>query len=148
MSGDAVMYEKELAYLNESEKNLDKSLIQNRRTRYSAEEIKELLELYPGIPQEYLAYLQEVGEGSFRSEFCTIFGDPMLVTDFLDDSLHEFLPDDADTTLLQFGVDLDGNPLVFLLENNWTIGTLYHDDLDVDESGQSFREFISALILG
>lgn len=143
------MYEKELAGLNEAEKTLDKSLVQNQRTRYSAEELAELRERYPGIPEEYLAYLQEVGEGSFRAQFCTIFGDPMQVTDYLDDALHEFLPENADSELLQFGIDFAGNPLVFLLEDNWTVGTLYQEDLgEVEESGQSFREFISALILG
>lgn len=140
------MFEKEIEALKILEKDLDKNLIQNQRKAYSKNQIEEIKEQFPNIPEEYLKYLSEVGEGSFRDEFCTVFGELIEVEDFFDESLHEYL--DFEEEVLQFGCDFSGNALIFLVNENWQVGIIYHDDLGmVEKTELNFREFISERIL-
>lgn len=140
------MYEQIITRLNREEQHLDRSLIQHQRERYSAEQLENLRQEYPGIPEEYLAYLSEIGEGGILDELFTIFGEPVAPEELLDESLHEFL--DEETKLLQFGTTHAGIALVFLPEEGWEVGFLYHDDLaEVERTEMTFREFIHDRVL-
>lgn len=136
-----------MEFLKTAEEHLDKTLIQNVRKIYSKNEIENIEKQYLNIPEEYLIYLSQIGEGGFREEFCTVFGDLIEVEDFFDEDLHEYL--DFEEEVLQFGCDFSGNALVFLIDEGWEVGILYHDDLGViEKTGQKFKEFISKMIMG
>lgn len=136
-----------MEFLKAAEEHLDKTLIQNVRKIYSKDEIENIQKQYSNIPEEYLIYLSQIGEGAFREEFCTVFGDLIEVEDFFDEALHEYL--DLEEEVLQFGCDFSGNALVFLIDEGWEVGILYHDDLGViEKTGQKFKEFISKMIMG
>lgn len=140
------MYEKEIQALNMAEEGLDKSLIQHQRTLYGKARIDELRQSRPGIPEDYLSYLAEVGAGGIRNELFTIFGEPMEVEEFFEEELHEFL--DSDEMVLLFGCDASGNGLLFLTDEEWQVGIIYLDDLgEIVETEQDFRSFISEAIL-
>ena len=140
------MYKKEMEFLKTAEEHLDKTLIQNVRKVYSKDEIENIQKQYPNIPEEYLIYLSQIGEGGFREEFCTVFGDLIEVEDYFDEDLHEYL--DFEEEVLQFGCDFSGNALVFLIDEGWEVGIIYHDDLgDIEKTGQKFKEFISKMIM-
>lgn len=141
------MYKMEIEFLKTAEKHLDKTLIQNQRKLYTKDQIQDIQKQYPSIPDEYLIYLSQIGEGSFLEEFCTVFGDLIEVEDFFDEALHDYL--DFEEEVLQFGCDFSGNAFVFLTEEEWEVGVLYHDDLGViEKTGEKFREFISKKIMG
>lgn len=140
------MYEQEIQALQIQEKDVDLTLVQHRRTLYTEKQIEELRQKFVGIPETYLAYLTEVGEGSFRDEYLTIFGELLELEDFFDEALHEFI-DDSERMLL-FGCDYAGNGLVFLVEEGWQVGILYQDDLgEVEWTDQDFKTYISEIIL-
>lgn len=141
------MYEKEIEFLRTSEEHLDKTLVQNQRQIYTKDQIENIQKQFPNIPNEYLKYLSQIGEGSFLEELCTVFGDLIEVEDFFDETLHEYL--DYEEEVLQFGCDFSGNALVFLIEKEWNVGVIYHDDLGIiEKTGQNFKEFISEKIMG
>lgn len=67
--------------------------------------------------------------------------------DFFDEALQEYL--DFEEEVLQFGCDFSGNAFVFLIDEEWEVGIVYHDDLGViEKTGEKFKEFISKMIRG
>lgn len=140
------MYEKEIEALSDAEKDLDKTKIEYHRTLHSELQLQELRQRFHGIPEDYLTYLAEVGEGSIGDELYTVFGELMDAEDFFDEQLHEFL--DFDESVLLFGCDFSGNGLIFLPDEDWMVGIIYHDDMgEVERTEKDFRSYISEVIL-
>lgn len=139
-------YEKEIEFLKSIERlDTPLTLDQNKRELYSKKQIEELRKEHHQIPEEYLEYLSEIGAGSFREEFCTIFGELCEIEDFYDESLLEFL--DFKERVVQFGCDPSGKALVFLIDENWEVGEIWDDDLgSVDRTGKAFYDYICEVI--
>jgi hypothetical protein len=141
-----VRYEKELEELKYIDKlDVQLTLHKEERELYAKKQIEELRKEYPQIPEEYLEYLLEIGAGSFRNEFCTIFGDLCELDEFYDESLLEFL--DFEERVLQFGCDPSNKALVFLIDEDWKVGEIWDDDLgNIDKTGKTFYEYICEVI--
>lgn len=139
-------YQKEIEFLKSIERlDAPLTLYQNKREMYSKKQIEELRKEYPKIPEEYLEYLSEIGAGSFREEFCTIFGELCEIEDFYDENLLEFL--EFEERVLQFGCDPSGKALVFLIDENWEVGEIWDDDLStIERTGKTFYDYICEVI--
>ncbi|MGH4124404.1 MAG: hypothetical protein ACREV6_15885 [Clostridium sp.] len=139
-------YEREIEFLKSIERlDTPQTLFQNKREVYSKKQIEELQKEHPQIPEEYLEYLSEIGAGSFREEFCTIFGELYEIEDFYDESLLEFL--EFEERILQFGCDPSGKALVFLIDENWEVGEIWDDDLStIERMGKTFYHYICEAI--
>lgn len=112
-------YFMEKAFLLKVEESNNK---QNDRILFDDNQISELKFQYPGIPEDYLDYLKEIGEGSFRecqfsvrgwlARIKSIFGDEYAI---------------SDKNLLFFGDNFSGDLAGFDIDNNWELIEFWHD---------------------
>lgn len=102
----------------------------------------EIRAKFPGIPEDYLAYLQKIGAGSFLSCSYAIYSSPIRPEDVFG-SRDPSWPDN----LLVFGDNFCGDLGVFEPSSGWAVGELWHDDRTIMRSEKSFSEFIETLII-
>ena len=134
-------YEDVLRFLAKCEDSSEAQM--NARNKYDPKRIQEVVHEYAGIPQDYVAYLAEVGAGAFRE--CQY----VVYDGFID-------PDeifDAETAatfgkrVLCFGDNFSGDPAGFLPDEDWNVVELWHDSLESFEPNQTFGEFIREKML-
>jgi hypothetical protein len=65
-------YDHVIAFLSKVED--PKQAKMNTRKRFTARQLDKLRKQFPGIPEDYLDYLREVGAGSFRECQFTVYG--------------------------------------------------------------------------
>ena len=118
---------------------------ENIRTLLSPEEISKIKLEYPLIPQEYLSYLEEVGSGSFRECQYMVYNNLMEPEFFFGEGITSKLG----KKILCFGDNFSGDPAGFLPDENWKIVVIWHDDLSINYTNQTFSEFIrKAMCMG
>ena len=89
------------------------------------------------MPEEFKAYLREIGAGSFRQ--CSFVVQGWLMT--LDNVFDVDLLPEAET-MLAFGDDFCGDHYGFLPERDWVVVNWCHVTGEITEEGPSFRAFI------
>jgi hypothetical protein len=103
--------------------------------------IDDLRASFPGIPEDYLAYLQGIGSGSLLSCSYTIYSVPIKPVEVF--GVHdEAWPED----MIAFGDNFSGDLGVFEPSSGWAVGELWHEDRSIVRSDKTFAEFMEALI--
>ena len=134
------MYEEELRFLKEHE---DPGEVTNKhRERLSAQEIAALRAKLPGIPEDYLTYLMEVGHGTFRE--CQFGVWPH--GEFLESALSGYEGDELER-YVAFGHNFAGDTSVFDSKANYRVMEYWHSSRDFFDTGKTFREYIRACML-
>jgi hypothetical protein len=117
----------------------------NRRNPISARDAASLREQYPGVPDDYIAYLREVGWGSFRESQFMLYSSLGTPDEILGEGVFDWLS--PETHVLCFGDDFSGNLSGFLPDKKWAIVELLHDVQDTYAIEQSFGEYIREKML-
>jgi hypothetical protein len=110
---------------------------QNKRTLVTTGKLNELKAKYPGLPNEYLAYLKNIGWGDFRQCGYMIYSGPITLDSI---RLKEAYP--LKEKVIFFGDNFSGDMAGFNLDNNYSIVELWHESGDLHETTLSFRKFI------
>ncbi|KQO14706.1 SMI1/KNR4 family protein [Paenibacillus sp. Leaf72] len=124
-----------------------KSLIRDNASSHSFEalseaEIKRELEV-EGIPEDYIAFLREVGYGTVNRNDFNFYSGLVEVDEILghlyDEDSHPELKD-----VLLFGDNFAGDAVGFLITDNWAIVEIWHDDnLSINPREEAtFEEFV------
>lgn len=134
------MYEVELAFLAKVEDPTDRT---NIRTRLDANAVERIRAAFPGIAEEYLAYLQEIGPGSVRECQYMIYEAP-----FWCDQEPQFSSFNSHgTRLLVIGDNFSGDLFVLDAEHQYRVAELLHETMEVSQSDFGFQEFIREQML-
>jgi hypothetical protein len=105
------------------------------------EAIDDLRAKYPGIPEDYLAYLQRIGSGSLLSCSYAIYSAPIKPEKVFGDHDGSW-PED----LIAFGDNFSGDLGVFEPSSGWAVGELWHEDRSIVRSDKSFAAFMEEII--
>ena len=98
----------------------------NSRKRLTATEARKLKSKHPGVPDDFLAYLREVGAGAFRECQFTVYGFLGAPDEILGKGV--LLRKDPSIPVLCFGDNFSGDLSGFLPEEDWAVVELWHDD--------------------
>ena len=112
----------------------------NRRKAVSAQVVVSLRRRFPGIPDEYIAYLREVGWGSFRECQFMVYSDPGTPDEILGEGVFYWLS--KKTRVLCFGDNFSGDLSGFLPDKKWAVVELWHDSREIYRVKKPFGEYI------
>jgi hypothetical protein len=117
----------------------------NSRRRLTARQAERLRSDFPGVPEEFIAYLREVGAGSFRECQFMIYG--MLGTP--DQILGQGVMPQQDPTvrILCFGDNYSGNLSGFLPDQRWAVAELWHGSGTLSRVKKPFGKYIRERML-
>ncbi len=108
------------------------------RCRHTPDEVGRLRDRYPGIPEDYLDYLAEVGDGG--NEYAVYNG---LVGP---EDIFGSRADAFGKRLLCFGDNFMGDVGAFLPDEGWAVVELVHEDMSICPTEQSFAQFIRSVM--
>ena len=137
------MYEQEVEFLSSVEDEVD---VSNQRDLFSKSECLKLKEKFPNIPDEYLAYLQEIGAGTAREQQYDIYADPALNNE--DERFSWYQPIDfKDKVYLVIWDDFSGNLYALDINNKYTPVLLDHECMEEFPFKGSIRYFFREMML-
>lgn len=116
----------------------------NSRKRLTSRQIESLRRKFPGVPGTYLAYLSEVGWGSFRECQFMIYSRPGTPEGILGKGIFT-LADDVE--VLCFGDNFSGDLSGFLPKQRWAIVELWHDSGTIYPVKKPFGTYIREQML-
>ena len=93
----------------------------NKRTPLSAGEVTQLRRRHPGIPEDYLDYLRQVGWGPFRESQFMVFGEPLTARQLFGERIAGGASQHQ--RVLLFGDDFSETFAGFLPDADWSIVT-------------------------
>lgn len=128
------MYQMEAAFLAKVESALDRS---NRRNRLDLGAIDRIRQTFPGIPDDYLAYLQEIGPGSVRECQYMIYDAP-----FRCDEDPFSLVNTGGRNLLIIGDNFAGDLFVFDADHDYRMSEYIHETEEILPCSVGFKEFV------
>jgi hypothetical protein len=117
----------------------------NQRDIYSPQKVAALRRQFPGVPEDFLAYLREVGAGNFRECQFKVYGALCTPDELLGKGVFDWL--DPRTHVLCFGDNFSGDLSGFLPEQDWEVVELWHDSGRVHRVGKSFAQYIRTQML-
>jgi hypothetical protein len=145
------MYEDVIDFLARVENPEEKQM--NTRRRFTSAEAEEMRRDFPGVPDDFVAYLCEVGGGCFRECQFTVYGWLATPVDILGEGAGLKDPD-SKAYFLSFGDDFCGNMSGFLPNEKWSLAealriTLYGcpNVATLDRVDESFGQYIRKQIL-
>jgi hypothetical protein len=102
-----------------------------------AKKLQVLRARHPGIPEDYLEFLTEVGWGTFGEVYFSVYSGPIDAEDVYD-------PETAARfkTLLILGDDCAGCNIAFDTMRSWAIVEIESATMEVDLVAKTFEEFI------
>jgi hypothetical protein len=129
------MYEEEVAFLAAVEDPTERA---NKRQPLDSGAVERIRHEFPSIPEDYLAYLREIGPGSAREcQYGT--HEPMWCHEEPVFSWFEA----GGRKLLVFGHNFSGDLFAFDAEHNYRVIELLHEDMEVWPFKRGgFKEFI------
>lgn len=134
------MYENELRFLESHEDLEDET--NGQRSVFSVEEMDKLLREYPSLPEEYIAYLIEVGAGPFRECQYEVFDAPCYFEELYEVGF-EFEP----KRYIAFGHNFSGDTSVFDAKQGFEVLDFWHDSFEFYAKNMSFKAFIKEKML-
>jgi hypothetical protein len=138
--GRASMYEEEVAFLAAVEKRAE----MNRRRLLDAAAVERIREAFPGVPEDYLAYLREIGRGAARECQYAIYEFPAWCDE--EPALSWF--ESNGRKLLVFGDNFSGDLFAFDAEHNYRVVELLHENMGVWPFKRGgFKEFVREQML-
>ena len=117
------MYEEEVAFLAAVENRADKA---NQRRLLDAAAVERIREEFPGIPEDYLAYLREIGSGTVRE--CQY---QVHKPDWCHEEPLFSWFETRGRKLLVIGHDYSGNLFAFDAKHNYRVVELLHESMEV-----------------
>lgn len=133
-------YKDEINFLLRTEDSNDPS---NQRNKIADIGLDELKLNNLNIPIDYLIYLQEIGEGSFREGQFKVFG---YLLSFDDIGLGGIY--DTPDNIKIFGDNFSGDFACFDLSSNKNeVIEFWHDSEELYYTGKAFREYIREQML-
>ena len=109
----------------------------NQRKLLSAADLSSLQKRNPGIPEDYLSFLTQIGWGSFRESTYRVYSGFVLAEEILPGLKTEY-------EILCFGDDFGGDPAGFIPSQNWKLVEIFHEDFHIHcDEDQTFTEFIA-----
>jgi hypothetical protein len=117
----------------------------NTRKRLTAREVNQLRREYPGVPEDFLAYLSEVGAGLFRECQYTVYGFLGTPNEILGEGVLELK--EPSIRVLCFGDNFSGDMAGFLPEKRWAVVEVWHDDGIPCRVKKPFRSYIKEKML-
>ncbi|MBF7092633.1 SMI1/KNR4 family protein [Flavobacterium sp. ALJ2] len=133
-------FEKEINFLLQNE---NKDFAINEKIRATNQEILELKNEYPNIPNDFLEYLLEIGSGNIMESQFKVMN---KLFDFNDLGLEDIydLPDN----IKLFGDNFSGDFSGFNIDNNIDeVIEFWHDSNEIYYTGKTFREYIREKML-
>lgn len=115
----------------------------NQRTTFTADELQAIRTKYPGVPDDYLDYLAEVGQGAFRECQYAVYGGFTRPDEVFDAESAASLG----KRVLCFGDNFSGDLGGFLPDEDWKVVEIWHDSMTIYETNQSFEAFIRQQML-
>jgi hypothetical protein len=135
------MYEEEIAFLAGVENRSDPTY--GRRKPLDPAALERIRRAFPGIPEDYLSYLGEIGWGTTRECKYMIYQGPR----WCHEDFNWFESDDR--KLLVVGDDFSGNLYALAADENYRIVLLLHETMEVLPVRGTFRQFIrQEMLLG
>lgn len=129
-----LLFEEEIVFLNKQNET-------HRRTKMPLEKIVMIEERYPGIPQAYLNYLYEIGNGEVFSQALNFFGGPVTLQDL---SLEEDFPDGKQCIFI--ATEWSGVMVGFDPASDFALIELDPEIGRIKQTGKSFKEMIRELL--
>jgi|SRR6218665_3648289 len=125
-------------------KNIEsKNAEQNKREIATKDQIEKLLTEYPNIPQDFIAYLQEIGWGSFRE---SQFNITSTLFDLDDLGLSDHY--DLKSNVCFFGDNFCGDFSGFDFDrNDGTVVEFWHESGELYYTNKSFQTYIREQML-
>lgn len=117
----------------------------NARERLTARQVAALRRRFPGVPEEFLAYLREVGAGAFRECQFTVYGSLGTPDEILGEGV--LYRREPSVRVLCFGDNFGGDVSGFLPENRWAVAELWHDNGTLYRVEKPFGEYIRERML-
>ena len=134
------MYEEEVAFLAAVE---DRAEVSNRRGLLDAAAVERIREAFPGVPEDYLAYLREIGPGSVRE--CQ-YGIHKPIWCHEEPAFSWF--ETRGRKLLVFGHNFSGDMFAFDAKHNYRVVELLHETMEVWPFKRGgFKEFVRERML-
>ena len=134
------MYEEEIKFLKMVEDPSDEN---NKRDLLSEDECSSLKSKYQGLPEEYTAYLMEIGAGSARKDQYMIYSLPTLCHEDNDFSWYET----KGVNYLVIGDDFAGNLYAFNIDEGYIPVLLDHECMDEFIHQGSKKSFFRKMML-
>ncbi|WPC39571.1 hypothetical protein [Clostridium sp. JS66] len=134
-------YKEEISFLEKVEDKKEYEM--NSREKWTDAQIKELVDQYLCIPQDYLDYLKEIGTGSFRECQFVVHGALETIEDLTGYDLYDL----EDKKFLVFGDNFSGDFSGFLIEEEWKVAEFWHDCEELHVCGQTFQQYIREQML-
>ena len=134
------MFEYEAEFLQSKEDLEDDT--NGQRVYFTEEEVQKLLGEYPGLPEDYITYLKEIGAGPFRECQYEVFDMPCYFED-LYDAGYEFEP----KRYIAFGHNFSGDTSVFDSKKGFKILDFWHDSFEFYNKNLSFKSYIREKML-
>jgi hypothetical protein len=132
-------YDDAVAFLERVEDASSEEL-NSHRERFTARQIDEIREQFPGIPEDFLAYLSEIGSGPFRECQFTVYAALTPAEEIFEEGLLDReLPAPR---FLCFGDDFAGAYSGFLPEHGWAVAELWLEDRTTYQDVSTFGEYI------
>lgn len=133
-------FEKALNFL---EKNENKDNAINDKIKATSQEILDLKNKYPNIPDEFLEYLSEIGSGNIMESQFKIMN---KLFDFTDLGLEDIY--DLSENIKLFGDNYSGDFAGFdILNNKDEVIEFWHDSNEIYYTGKTFREYMREKML-
>jgi hypothetical protein len=117
----------------------------NSRTRLDARQASKLRGDFPGVPEEFVAYLQEVGAGAFRECQFAVYGFLGTPDQILGEGV--LFRQDPSIQVLCFGDNFSGDLSGFRPEESWAVVELWHDDGTLWPVKKPFGKYIREKML-
>jgi hypothetical protein len=108
------------------------------RQPLTAATLERLRRKYPELPEDYAAYLAEIGWGSLLRNRYMIYAQPASAAERLGPQAAAQLPE----SMLCFGDNMAGDIAGFLPEAGWSIVEIHHLTTLLEPVGQDFAQFI------
>lgn len=132
----AINYNLEIEFLKKVEDN-------NNRTALTVNQIEDLLSEFPKLPEDYIAYLQEVGSGSFRNCQFNIASSLFNLEDLGLENHYELK-----SNIWFFGDNFSGDFSGFDFDrNDGKIVEFWHESEELYYTNKSFQTYIREQML-
>lgn len=128
--------------------NLEKEFLKkvennNSRTALTANQIKDLLSEFPKLPEDYIAYLKEIGSGSFRDCQFNIASSLFNLEDLGLEDHYELK-----SNIWFFGDNFAGDFAGFDLDqNDGNVVEFWHESGELYYTNKSFQTYIREQML-
>lgn len=99
--------------------------------------IKKLQNIYPGLPEEYLKFLEQVGSGEIGEAVYVIYNGVLVADEIYDETTAKDL-----NSILIFGDDMQGFCSGFDTENGWVVVEIDPADMSCKKTFDRFSDFI------